>query len=393
MDGGASRLRLGLISLGDPENIRTYSGVPYFALSALRRRNDLEAVPIDIGDLTTSKVTSAINRVSECLFGVKLRAFEPDRFYRKSAGRAGDLIDRAGCDAVLCMNVDPLIGKLETLRPVLHSSDATIDVISDYYPRFQNLCRPARKRADALTRAALQRANAVTYPSHWAARSAQDTYGVPRERIRVVPYGANLLKVPNATSTVEARASRKDDVCRLLFIGREWERKGGPLMIEALEILRSRGRKAAATIVGCKPDIEDKDVVVHSFLDKSQPDQNALYEALWRSASFLVMPSQQETFGAIYAEAAAQAMPAIALDTGGVSDAVAHGVSGQLLPMGATGEDIADTLCDFWPSTDAYTALCIGARTRYETVLNWDSWAAEMSALAHQVVDSTDRRV
>ena len=55
--------------------------------------------------------------------------------------------------------------------------------------------------------------------------------------------------------------------------------------------------------------------------------------ALYRSADLLVLPSQQETFGQVAAEAQACGLPVVALADSGVAAVVEHLRSGLLLPQ------------------------------------------------------------
>jgi glycosyltransferase involved in cell wall biosynthesis len=55
--------------------------------------------------------------------------------------------------------------------------------------------------------------------------------------------------------------------------------------------------------------------------------------ALYRSADLLVVPSQQETFGQVAAEAQACGLPVVALADSGVGSVVEHQCSGYLLPQ------------------------------------------------------------
>jgi glycosyltransferase involved in cell wall biosynthesis len=55
--------------------------------------------------------------------------------------------------------------------------------------------------------------------------------------------------------------------------------------------------------------------------------------ALYRSADLLVVPSQQETFGQVAAEAQACGLPVVALADSGVGSVVEHLRSGYLLPQ------------------------------------------------------------
>lgn len=375
-------LRLGFIAPGNPGDLKGSFGMPYFAFAALQDLGH-EVISVDAGPQMWSRQTLWINRQTMRVFNRSVLVFEPWHKRRMGSNTANAQIRDGVFDALICMNVDPVIPLLKTDVPIIHSSDTTFAAIESYYDSYQNIWSLSRKRANAITSAALSRASLVSFPSDWAARSAHHDYGIAEDKIAVIPYGANTHETPPAT---QARDRNTQGVCHLLFIGGNWLRKGGPTAYRAMRLLREAGLDARLTVVGCDPGIVDPHMRVIPYLSKQVPADLELYGSLWREAAFLFMPTEQETFGAVFAEAAAHGVPVIARETGGISGCVADCISGRLLPQAAAPEAYADEIRRIWSDPAEYGTLVQGARYHYETVLNWTAWAKGMADLAHRAV-------
>ena len=88
-----------------------------------------------------------------------------------------------------------------------------------------------------------RRRSACCTASHWTAASLREDYGVPAEKVHVVGLGPN--HEPAAGSATPATAPR------FLFVGREWERKHGPLLAARLRAAaRRRSRTRGSTWSG-----------------------------------------------------------------------------------------------------------------------------------------------
>jgi len=192
--------------------------------------------------------------------------------------------------------------------------------------------------------------------------------------------GANLQSPPNRIDATNIAERQK---CQLLFVGTDWQQKGGDIAFETMLELVKRGIDANL-VVGCTPPTSHERITIYPFLNKQIPDQLATYQSLWRESAFLCQPTRGETFGAIYAEAAASGLPAITTNTGGVADAVAQGQSGFLLPMAARGNAYADTIQSIWQDQDEYRQLVISSRDRFDAVLNWNAWGDRIEHLINQ---------
>lgn len=99
----------------------------------------------------------------------------------------------------------------------------------------------------------------------------------------------------------------------VLFIGKDWSRKGGEVLVEAFAELKRRIPRARLTIMGCSPEIDQDGVDVLGFLDKGKEDEKRIIERVLREATLFCMPSRWESTGLVYMEAALHGMPLVML--------------------------------------------------------------------------------
>jgi glycosyltransferase involved in cell wall biosynthesis len=302
--------------------------------------------------------------------------------FRKKASRQ---LKSQDFDVIFTPQSAPALAFLKkTDIPTIFSSDSTWRVYYDYYPHRYKGKWMWRAR-DVLERRALKKSRLLLYPSEWAARSAEVDYGIERSKIRVAPLGANLDEVPPKDRVLEKQRS---DVCRLLFLGVDWERKGGRIAVETLVRLHELGLDAELTVCGCVPpaDCLQDGVSVIPRLDKRcERDRERLSE-LFSAADFLLLPTRAECFGIVFCEASAYGVPSITTDTGGVSGAVSQGANGYMLPLDATGADYARLIYNLYRDDGAYAALVRGSREMYDERLNWDAWGSSVREFMMEVL-------
>ncbi len=283
------------------------------------------------------------------------------------------------------------IAYIETDLPVIYLSDATIARMIGYYPEYSGLSRHSMTGGFEIERRAMERADVLVYPSMWAARSAETDFGVPPEKITLIPFGANLDEAPPRDTVL---GKTRGATCRLLFLAknldRNWSRKGGDIALETLRSLLAMGIDAKLVFCGSAPpvDVREEAIEVVPYLDKNDPDQfRALTEVLLRS-DFLILPTRAECYGIVFCEAGAFGLPVAAADTGGVSAIVRDGENGFLLPLQARGEGYAERIAGVWRDDALYRKMVEQSRFLFESTYNWDSWAETMKPL----IDSLVRR-
>src|SRR5258707_1779879 len=119
--------------------------------------------------------------------------------------------------------------------------------------------------------------------------------GTSPEKVAVVPFGANLVTSPSDQEVEVMIRDRGIDPCRLLFIGVEWERKGGSEALELLSALHGRGINAQLDVVGCEPSVpEDLMPFIrrNGYVDRSKPEGHSLFKCLLARSHFLLLFSK-----------------------------------------------------------------------------------------------------
>lgn len=155
-------------------------------------------------------------------------------------------------------------------------------------------------------------------------RTLINDYGIPFEKALNVCYGPNINAITLRAIVCDVSRYRSKTV---LFIGNDWERKGGPELVQAFNLVRRKIPDAKLLIVGCEPKLDIDGVEVMGKIPLMQlPDYYA-------RASVFCMPSKLEPSAGVYVEAMHAGLPVVALDTKETREIVRNAVSGFLVPF------------------------------------------------------------
>jgi glycosyltransferase involved in cell wall biosynthesis len=234
------------------------------------------------------------------------------------------------------------------------------------------------KEAEIIERLAFGKSSLLVFSSQWAANSSINHYGVNQNKVRVIPFGANIERIPS-----EISPRPKGHICRLLFIGKYWVRKGGKIAFDTLLELEKMGLEAELIVCGCSPpkSLSHPNVKVIQWV-KSIEDLLA-----W--ANFLLLPTRADCTPIVFSEACAYGVPIISTDTGGISSVVTNGENGYLLDLSATAVDYAQLIFDIWNNDQLYASLRVKSRRVFSERLNWDSWGKSM---CHVITEAAELR-
>lgn len=192
-------------------------------------------------------------------------------------------------------------------------------------------------------------AGLVTW-SEWAAASLRNDYGVTSDKIRVIPPGVDLrLFSPGARKWAGPT--------RVLFVGGDFERKGGRDLLDALRLLD--GDLVVDIVTGSPVSAAASvPVRVHNGLRPQSPELVQLF----READIFVLPSRGDCLPQAIAEAMACGVPVVATHVGAIPELVKDGRTGLLVPPSSPRE-----------LAQALTVL-IRSRTRRQAMGNagWD---------------------
>jgi len=286
---------------------------------------------------------------------------------RKLSGLAPDILFSPGSIP---------IAQLEHDAPIVFWTDSSFNGLIDYYPEFTGLCDETVRNGNMLEQKALDNCAMAIYSSQWAANDAIEFYNIDPKKVKIVPFGANL-KVDRGLKDIEAIVSSKDfSTCELLFIGVDWERKGGDTVMKIAKKLHTNGTPVRLTIIGCetpKSVAESPLTEIHGFIDKDSSKGRAIIDTCLLRAHFLVVPSIAECFGIVYAEANSFGVPSIGRQTGGVEDAIKNGVNGMTFHFDAPIDSYCAFIEGYFNDRSKYRDIALNSFNEYETRLNWNS--------------------
>ncbi len=150
------------------------------------------------------------------------------------------------------------IGDLTTSRPLVFWTDATFAGMVDYYESLTGLSRRSIRHGHALVQHALDLCRLALHSSEWAANSALEHYRVDPRKVHVVPFGANISDAPSRDEVVAAIDGRDRGRCDLLFVGVDWDRKGGEVAVAAVEAMNRAGRRYRRLALGARLEYETR---------------------------------------------------------------------------------------------------------------------------------------
>jgi glycosyltransferase involved in cell wall biosynthesis len=217
-----------------------------------------------------------------------------------------------------------LAAEIMRLVPTVVSLDATpalFDRVGDAYGHRRNTDVVEMVKRRLNERAFANATRLVTW-CQWAAYSLVTDYGVPLDKIDVIAPGVDLnLFRPSLLGKKSGRV-------RILFVGGQFERKGGHDLLEAA---RSLGDEVELDIVtGAETPVIPAGVRarVHHGL-KPQSDKLV---ALYRAAHIFALPSRGDCMPQAVIEAIACGLPVVATRVGAIPEMVTDGVNGYLVP-------------------------------------------------------------
>lgn len=236
------------------------------------------------------------------------------------------------------------------------------------YPAFdrKNLCT-----ADwiALERTVYRNATVNFTMSSNVSRSLIEQYGCDPNNVECVYVGTNAE--PDARPREPARANAHSKV--ILFVGVAWERKGGPILIDAFQRVLKAHPTAELVIVGCRPRVHVPRCTVVGRVPISEV--GAYYE---RAAVFC-MPTRIEPFGIVFVEALARGVPVVATRIGALPDFIIDDETGYLVEP-ENPQALADRLIDLLGDPQRQRRLGERGRELVNTRYTWPSVGAAMRA-------------
>ncbi|WP_414620703.1 glycosyltransferase family 4 protein [Calothrix sp. CCY 0018] len=219
--------------------------------------------------------------------------------------------------------------------PTIISTDATpfnLDSIATGYNHKVGGNYLAERGKYEWNRSTYNAAAAIITWCEWAKDSLVHDYGIPAEKVLVIPPGVDLEQWNfKHNPSLESIESTPENPLRLLFVGGDFARKGGYTLLEAF--LNGLDRDFRLDIVTKDTNLKRELTGIENirvYCDLTPNSQRL--KQLYAQADIFVFPTQADCLPSAISEAMAAGLPVITTDIGALCEQVEHGVNGLIVP-------------------------------------------------------------
>lgn len=321
-------LRIGYACAWEEDRAATWSNVPWNLYNALCEIRTLDVVDLaaELSPLTRAFLRYGLLRRNEGRWKSQWRV-DPLTFtlYEQSLRRK--IRQRGPCDAVLTIG-DVGIGHPYTF---IYQDASMAHIMMEAEnggfasPQFTTYIHSRLLHRLRQQEGRYRRTYGVITMSEWDAVFMRKSGLIPTDHVFVVPPGIN-----SRTALPRTMKGAGDEARTLLFVGRDFERKGGQLVVEAFVLARQKSPVPLRLIVAgpltwpIRGPIPDGVI----FAGKVLPD---IVGMLMHHADVFVMPSIFEAFGIVFVEALAAGIPVIARNAFAMPEIIRSGDNGILI--------------------------------------------------------------
>lgn len=307
---------------GKGQKDNAWSGTPYNLLIALKNK----IVVVD-----KSITNGYTNKIIEILAKIYNRVFHTNEFKIFDIKLNEVKINKMKIDEHI-----PCIMFCEYLTSVSGDSyvyqDLSVDYIErlksekpeiiQYTPLPSNVAPREMKKRNAMAKQYYTMCRGIFTMSKWLRDDLINHTGVKPEKVHWVGGGCNIditqVDVGNKTGN------------KFLFIGKDWKRKNGPLVIEAFSRLKRKYSNVELYIAG--PEKIPVETEQHKngvfFVGRKSYEELVAYYNL---CDYFVMPSKFEAYGLVFAEALIYGLPCIGKNEFAMPEFITDGENGYLI--------------------------------------------------------------
>ncbi len=228
----------------------------------------------------------------------------------------------------------------------------------------------------------------VIVNSNYMKNELQRLFGLPYEKINVVPNGVNLTLFNGVEKDYDFRRRyAMDNEKIILFMGRLVYEKGIQNLIAAMPKILEHYTDAKLVVAGKGGMIDELRNQVN-FLGLKNKVYFTGYlgakdvQKMYKCADVAVFPSTYEPFGIVALEGMLSGTPVVVSDIGGLNEIVEHGVNGMKSYAG-NANSLADSILTLLYDPKLCDTVAKNAKLKVKTEYNWTKIAQD-THLAYQ---------
>ena len=234
----------------------------------------------------------------------------------------------------------------------------------------------------------------VIVNSNYMKCELQRLFGLPFEKINVVPNGININNFAGIEKDYEFRRQyAMDNEKIILYVGRLVYEKGVQNLISAMPKILNGYNDSKLVIVGrggmydelknqAKAiGIENK-IYFTGYLNSKQ------VQKMYKCADVAVFPSTYEPFGIVALEAMLAGVPAVVSDIGGLDEIINHGIDGMKSYAG-NSNSIADSVLTLLYDHKLCSNISKNAKAKVKEQFNWNKIAQDTHFIYEKAICQT----
>ena len=234
----------------------------------------------------------------------------------------------------------------------------------------------------------------VIVNSNYMKGELQRLFGLPYEKINVIPNGVNM----NLFNGIERdynfrRKFAMDNEKIILFMGRLVYEKGIQYLISAMPKILEGYHDAKLVICGKGGMIDELKEQVNA-MGIGEKVYFAGYMAgkdvqkMYKAADISVFPSTYEPFGIVALEAMLAGVPTVVSDVGGLNEIVDHGINGMKAYAG-NPNSIADSVLSILYDGKLANNIAKNAKAKVKEEFNWNKIAQDTHYIYEKAICKT----
>ncbi len=373
-----TRLRILVLCEGDAETYDSWSGISRSVLLELRRRGHT----VTAGDVDLYGLQRLLVAAGE---------FSPDRrrwwvrhhlmarpFMERSRNAARLLADgRASFDVILQFGATFLVDPAPV--PVVLYCDGNIALSRMGAAGGESdaaLLRPDEVEGIWEREAEVYRkASRILAISDRLRQSFIDDFSIAADRVRTIFAGPNF----DVTRIPPPSDARKSSSPTILFVGRQFQRKGGDVLLSAFRLVTERIPDARLVIVGPSDlRVDQKGVEVAGLLDKGTDEGWEGLVSAYSEAHVFCLPSRYEGLSIAVMEAMLFGLPCISTFTEwSRPETIEDGRTGLVVPLD-NPQALAEAMCALLQDPGRARAMGMAGRERARSVFSWHAVVEKM---------------
>lgn len=370
-----------IAAVGDVGNINCWSGIPWHFTQAAQA-SGMPAKPWRL-NMDTFSISRKGWNAGQWLLGRGLGGYQySDTFLSKAEAL---IPESAWAGTILSFNQH--FPRSASVRArggrLIHYIDATVASAVSEGGFAAHLPSHIKAKALATERRNFEQSDWVVTMGRWAAQSVIEDCGIKSERVRTILPGANLT-LPNGFRFPErVGVPGKTRPLVLGFVGKDWQRKGLPFLLEVRAVLERMGLKVVVRCAGNCPDalMGTTGLEYVGFIDKEKSPE--LFLDFLTGCDLGCLFSQREPLGISTLEFLRAGVPVAGFVNEGVADTIPPD-AGFRFQLGSSPEQVA---CELSSALSNDWETRIDAARAWSPRVTWERCLFEWKKILDGITD------